>query len=99
MFGSDGIKYFWRRIRNVVQHECITHTPKHSVSSMIWGCMPLRSVGRIGVFVENINVQRYMNEKLGHKLLPSAGDQFQDNEAFLFKQDSASWCVEETVSR
>lgn len=89
LFGSDGIKYVRRRIGEDLHPDCITRTVKHPVSVMIWGCMTSKGVGRICVINGNINAQKYINVILEPKLMPSAHDLFQDNEAFIFQQESA----------
>ena len=47
--------------------------------------MTTKGVGRIYMVSGNINAQKYVNEILK----PSARDLFQDNEPFIFQQDSA----------
>lgn len=65
-----------------------TPTGKDPDSVMIYGCMTPKVVSRIAAKNLNMNAQKYIKEILVPKLKPSH-DLFQENQVFIFQQDSA----------
>ena len=106
IFGSDGVRYVRRRPGEDCLPECTTATMKHPLSIMVWGCMSRNSVGRLQVLNGTVNADKYIEEVLEPKLLPSARDIFGDGEPFIFQQDGApchtakkciAWCKKNKV--
>lgn len=87
--GSTVGRYVRRRSGEDYLPDCLTPTTKHPLRVMVWGCMNRTSVGRLQVLDGNINADRYINQVLIPKMLPSASDIFGQGQDFIFQQDGA----------
>lgn len=106
IFGSDGVRYVRRRTGEDCLPECTTATMKHPLSIMVWGCMSQDSVGRLQILNGSVNADKYIQEGLEPKVLPSAPDIFGDGMPYIFQQDGApchtakkciAWCKKNKV--
>jgi len=89
VMGSDGIRYVRRRSGEDCLPECLTPKIKHPLSVMVWGCMARSGVGMLQVLDGHINADRYIEQVLKPKMVPSASIIFGEGQPFIFQQDGA----------
>lgn len=94
LHSSDGIMYVRRRTGEEFLPSCTLRTVKFPTSVMLWGCMCAGGIGRLHVIQGTVTGEKYIQDILEKKMLPSAADLFQSdvnhNADFVFQQDNAS---------
>ncbi|GFX06593.1 transposable element Tcb1 transposase [Trichonephila clavipes] len=70
LFRSDSQKYVRRRIREILNPDCIQATVKYPHTFMIWPCISADSIGRIHITERTLNVRKYIDNILEPKLFP-----------------------------
>jgi hypothetical protein len=87
LMGSDGRRYCWKTPGEGLSRRTIQTTLKHGGgSTMIWGCMTMKGVGRMCVIEGIMNAEKYVRI-LDQNLLASARDLSMVRGGFTFQQD------------
>ena len=90
LFQNDGKIHVWRLPKEKYDVSCLTSMVKHGGGGvMMWGCFSWHGLGPLVRIDGRINSERYIQEILGHHVIPYLEEFEEDNGEYFFQQDNA----------